>query len=220
MMRAALRRGGRVVAVTVLGAALTTGTAGAEEVSDPPPAVSQTVEPEAVVVNECKTVTVVRDANVNYSLKTSRTGPETASATVHGDGSVQVCVNLQVSGGGGVNIGVQAAAGAEAEAIAKVLENPEEPGVDDSERVCFSADATLTAAGSGSTNAKGTVSIRVHAKADAGADTTSVDGTGSGTGTAHVLTHDVDETLEGGDGTREFASTGLCVDSSGNLTDP
>lgn len=220
MMRAALRRGGRVVAVTVLGAALTGGTAGAEEVSPQPTEVGQTVEPEAVVINECKTVTVVRDANVNYSLNTSKTGTEAASATVHGDGSVEVCVNLQVTGSGAVNIAVQAAADAEAEAIAKALENPEAPGVDDSERACFSAGAHLAAAGNGSTNVQGTVSIRVNANADAGADTTSADGVANGTGTAHALVHDVDETVEDGDGAREFASTGLCVDSSGNVTDP
>lgn len=221
MMRAALRRGGRLVVVTVLGAALTAGTAGAEEVSDPPPAeVTHTIAPEAVAVNECKIVTLVRDASVNYSLGTSRTGTEMATGTVHGDGMVEVCVNLQVTGGGAVAVAVQATADADATAIAEALENPEAPGVDDNERACFKAGVDLAAAGSGSTNAKGTVSIKVSGNAAAGADTTSADGVANGAGTAHVLAHDVDETVEDEDGTREFASSGVCVDSSGNLTDP
>lgn len=219
MTRTALRRGGRLIVVTALATAFAGAPAGADEHEqrvnpDTPPVV---VNPETQPVNECKTVTLTRDANLNYSLTTSRTGTQSASATVHGDASVALCVNLDVTVGATVNIGVDTTANADAGAMANAVDDP--TAANDTEQACVSARVDLAAGANASATATGSVSVSVSANASAAASTTPTGSTGGGEGAAQVLVAPVDESVQQDQGTpNEFAATRVCVDSSGTVT--
>lgn len=206
MMKKALSRGGRAITVMALASAFLGSTAGAGELPAPTPPVA----PETVTLRDCRNVAVTRDASLTYSLTTSRTGTQTAEAAAHGDAAVRLCWDLQATVGAAVNVvvGASATAEADAEAMAAAVV------AGDSEEACVSARADLAAAAGASARAKGSVTVAIVANASA--DTSATDATAHAIAESHTAPVDVE--LARGEGTKEFAATRVCVDSSGKVT--
>lgn len=214
MMKTALRRGGRLIAVTALATAFLGSTAGAMEPVPEAPPVQKTVS-----LQDCKTVAVTRDAGINYNLNTSR-GTQAASATAHGDASVRVCYDLQVTVGATVNVNVQAAANAEGDAqqFATASAESATAAESDTEHVCASAGVVLGAGANAGANATGNVAVAVVANASASGDTSVQDATVENQTVGTTLLAPVDATVPAAQGVNEFANTKVCVDSKGTAS--
>lgn len=210
MLKKALRRSGRLIAVTALVTALLGSTAGA--LGD------QTPVPGTVRLHDCKAVAVTRDASVNYTLNTSR-GAYASSATAHGDVSVLLCYDLQATVGATVNVVVHAGASAEGDAAAFAAAASDPAAAEgDTEHVCVSAGVDLAAGASASVSVTGGVSVGVVANASASGATSLTEATAQGTAVGRVLDVPVEEHEGEGDGANEFATTRVCVDSKGEAT--
>lgn len=190
MLKTALRRGGRLIAVTALATAFLGSTAGADELQTPPPTQS---------LNDCVSVVVVRNATVKATLNSSA-GSNTAQHQVGSDATVLLCYNLNVTAG----LVVSGMTTVEEEADATV--NPDGD-------TCVGAGLVLqgTAGFEGGT-AEGHVTVQVNANANA-------DGTGQ-TVTTGLLEANVDKITvpPGGTVNDPFANARVCVASDGEVS--
>lgn len=214
MMKTALRRGGRLIAVTALATAFLGSTAGAmEEVPEAPP-VQKTVS-----LQDCKTVAVTRDASINYTLNTSR-GSQAASATAHGDASVRVCYDLEVTVGATVNVDVQPEANTEGEAgqFATASAESATAAESDTEHVCASAGVVLGAGAGAGATATGNVSVAVVANASASGDTSVQGARVENQNVGDTLLAPVNAAVPAEEKVNEFANTKVCVDSNGTAS--
>jgi hypothetical protein len=62
----------------------------------------------ATTVADCRSVALARDLSYAVDLSSTRTGPMTLSATVHGSAAFEVCYSLMVATGTAVSLGLEA----------------------------------------------------------------------------------------------------------------